>query len=348
MQVARLEGVKVIYIFDNMLPTPAIKLFSTLTALIVWGLGFAQEPNLNLAKTDLSLEPKEPKYIVNKENAALVKLNTTCSNNILHYRPEQDCFGAIPICTPNYINTVKYFWEGSLPNEINPYSSLCGTLSEKDGAWFKIYINQPGLLGFTIFPNDSADDYDWALFDLTNSNCYDIYNVDTLQVACNFSGATGPTGANGTTSITCTNKINVLQGQVYYLYISFFADYNFAGTDSVVNPVNQSLYAIDFSISSCSIDSCLEQTLTSVSENSNLVDITTYPNPAKSNITISLPYIQGQADMRIYNTAGQLVKTVTNIKQENTVDISNLATGLYYYRILTTDGKTAAGMFVKE
>ena len=52
--------------------------------------------------------------------------------------------------------------------------------------------------------------------------------------------------------------------------------------------------------------------------------------------------------MRIYNTAGQLVKTVTNIKQENTVDIANLATGLYYYRILTTDGKTGTGRFVKE
>lgn len=87
---------------------------------------------------------------------------------------------------------------------------------------------------------------------------------------------------------------------------------------------------------------------TDIAENNQTIKTNLYPNPAKSNITISLPYIQGQADMRIYNTAGQLVKTVTNIKQENTVDISNLATGLYYYRILTTDGKTAAGRFVKE
>ena len=44
-----------------------------------------------------------------------------------------------------------------------------------------------------------------------------------------------------------------------------------------------------------------------------------------------------------------LVHEVGNIKTvENTVDVSTLASGLYYYRVLTTDGKTAAGRFVKE
>lgn len=77
---------------------------------------------------------------------------------------------------------------------------------------------------------------------------------------------------------------------------------------------------------------------------------TLYPNPAGNTVTLSLPNLkQGQtANIAIYNTTGNLVKEVNNIKQENTVDISNLATGLYYYRILTTDGKSAAGRFVKE
>jgi hypothetical protein len=44
LQAARLEGVKIIYIFDNMLPTPAIKVFSTVTVLILCGLLRAQTP----------------------------------------------------------------------------------------------------------------------------------------------------------------------------------------------------------------------------------------------------------------------------------------------------------------
>jgi hypothetical protein len=53
--------------------------------------------------------------------------------------------------------------------------------------------------------------------------------------------------------------------------------------------------------------------------------------------------------MQLFTATGALVHEVGNIKTvENTVDVSTLASGLYYYRVLTTDGKTAAGRFVKE
>jgi hypothetical protein len=44
LQAARLEGVKIIYIFDNMQPTPQIKALITFTALILCGLIRAQTP----------------------------------------------------------------------------------------------------------------------------------------------------------------------------------------------------------------------------------------------------------------------------------------------------------------
>ncbi|UPT68975.1 MAG: T9SS type A sorting domain-containing protein [Sphingobacteriales bacterium JAD_PAG50586_3] len=76
-----------------------------------------------------------------------------------------------------------------------------------------------------------------------------------------------------------------------------------------------------------------------------------YPNPAGNSFTIRLDALKvGQGyNMQLFTSTGALVRDIANIKEaENIVDVSNLATGLYYYRILTTDGKTAAGRFVKE
>jgi hypothetical protein len=76
-----------------------------------------------------------------------------------------------------------------------------------------------------------------------------------------------------------------------------------------------------------------------------------YPNPADNSFTIKLDALKtGQGyNMQLFTSTGSLVRDIKNVKSvENTVDVSALATGLYYYRIVTTDGKTAAGRFVKE
>ncbi len=91
---------------------------------------------------------------------------------------------------------------------------------------------------------------------------------------------------------------------------------------------------------------------TAISESSkgNIV-ATLYPNPASNSFVMKLNALKaGQSyTMQLFTGTGALVHEVGNIKTvENTVDVSTLASGLYYYRVLTTDGKTAAGRFVKE
>jgi hypothetical protein len=91
---------------------------------------------------------------------------------------------------------------------------------------------------------------------------------------------------------------------------------------------------------------------TAISESSkgNIV-ATLYPNPASNSFVMKLNVLKaGQSyTMQLFTGTGALVHEVGNIKTvENTVDVSTLASGLYYYRVLTTDGKTAAGRFVKE
>lgn len=94
-----------------------------------------------------------------------------------------------------------------------------------------------GTVGFTISPNNSGDDYDWAVYDLTNHECMDIASqADLLQVSCNFCGTSGDTGPNGSSSDVCQHgnsctpfnaMLNVVAGETYVINVS-----NFSATQS--------------------------------------------------------------------------------------------------------------------
>ncbi len=112
---------------------------------------------------------------------------------------EQDCIGAIPLCLGEYSETNSFVGEGSIVDEINPANSCLGN-GERNSVWYTFTVLQSGDLGFTITPNDLSDDYDWAVFNISNASCEDIFSDATLSVSCNYSfdtGVTGPTGATG-------------------------------------------------------------------------------------------------------------------------------------------------------
>lgn len=110
----------------------------------------------------------------------------------------QDCLGAIPVCQESYTETVSPSGTGNFPNEINGINSC--TDGEINSIWYVFTANEDGNLSFVITPNNLNDDYDWALFDITNATCEDIFSDPSLQVSCNASGGSGchgATGANG-------------------------------------------------------------------------------------------------------------------------------------------------------
>lgn len=157
---------------------------------------------------------------------------------------EQDCLGAIPICGDTYSTVNSYVGSGNVANEINGGSS-CLQSGEKNDVWYTFTVQQDGNLMFTITPNNLADDYDWAVYDLTNSSCSDIATDPTIEVSCNWSGTAGVTGPDGSTAFSSQTGIGtpfnaaipVLVGQVYAINVS-----NYSST--------QDGYTIDFSMSS--------------------------------------------------------------------------------------------------
>jgi len=142
--------------------------------------------------------------------------------------PEQDCPDAIIICQDIYSQTQSYSGTGNRPNEINSGLS-CLDGGEENDVWYIFTAQNTGVLSFTITPLNPLDDYDWAVFNLSNATCSDIFYNPALEVSCNFSAITGPTGANGNTTGNPQNSptLNVNAGETFVINVS-----NFSATQS--------------------------------------------------------------------------------------------------------------------
>ncbi|MEM6800750.1 MAG: PKD domain-containing protein [Bacteroidota bacterium] len=145
-------------------------------------------------------------------------------------QPEQDCFGALSICQDIYFQADSYRGAGRDPDEIDGNAS-CMILGERNSVWYKFRIQTGGQLCFTISPVDSADDYDWALYNITNSSCAAIPANPALEVACNWTfnnGCAGETGPNGRTD--CAGQfepcLTVNAGDSFVLNVSNFTSSN--------------------------------------------------------------------------------------------------------------------------
>ncbi len=110
----------------------------------------------------------------------------------------QDCLGAIPVCQDFYSESQSPSGTGNIPNEI--LNGQTCTDGEINSIWYVFTANQNGQLGFLITPNDLNDDYDWALFNITNADCSDIGTNPNILVSCNAAGGFGCHGVTGCAS----------------------------------------------------------------------------------------------------------------------------------------------------
>ncbi|MFP4664030.1 MAG: PKD domain-containing protein [Bacteroidales bacterium] len=173
---------------------------------------------------------------------------------------EQDCLGAIPLCFNSYSTTNSYSGEGHYTGEIPVYGGSmaddncpgnCLLGGEVNDVWYTFTVQSSGTVSFTISPNDPADDYDWAVYDLTNAHCVDIASsAGSLQVSCNFCGTAGDTGPTGGSADDCqhgnsctpfNDALNVTEGETYVVNVSNWSStqsgysITFGGTAQIVD-----------------------------------------------------------------------------------------------------------------
>ncbi len=80
----------------------------------------------------------------------------------------------------------------------------------------------------------------------------------------------------------------------------------------------------------------VEVVVTNVKEFLPLSAIQVYPNPVKTELLLNIPTEFEVTEIQLFGTNGQMVEQYTN--NARTLEVSSLPTGLYYLRILTTEG----------
>lgn len=108
-----------------------------------------------------------------------------------------DCLGAKRICNQIYKEDFFPMGEGNFTDEVNPNFSCLQI--DNNAIWYTFITHASGNLGFQITPNNSSDDLNWGLFDITNNDCRDIFSNPSMLVSCNSTGGglcNGRTGAD--------------------------------------------------------------------------------------------------------------------------------------------------------
>lgn len=173
-----------------------------------------------------------------KATLIILALNfTVIEGNFAQVPTTQDCKGAIPVCDYIYIEEYTATGNGNY-NEIPPTGNNCPNhcmQGEKNSRWYIWTVIESGDLRFEITPQIQTDDYDWAVFDLTEHDCDDIWNnVGNILSSCNAAGGTGYQGPTGISTLNggyanCnnggyTNKwsidLPVYEGETYVLVVS--------------------------------------------------------------------------------------------------------------------------------
>ncbi|MBL4585742.1 MAG: hypothetical protein JKX84_01590, partial [Flavobacteriales bacterium] len=177
-------------------------------------------------------------------------LVTLLFGGALHSSAQQDCFNAINVCSNSYDQSNSFSGSGDV-FELQPGATCLGN-GEVNSVWYTFTASTSGNMWFQLNPLNPNDDYDFALFNMTNDSCSGIAQGLTQPISCNYSADPGPTGlsagasgnSNGSSDPNQNPPITLQEGETYLLLISNFTasqngyQLNFMGNGSIVDDQN--------------------------------------------------------------------------------------------------------------
>jgi hypothetical protein len=75
--------------------------------------------------------------------------------------------------------------------------------------------------------------------------------------------------------------------------------------------------------------------------------INVFPNPVSKTVTVNIPDIQGQADIRVFDVYGRMLLNKNSSQSNTRLDVSSLPPGIYLVKVMN-DGKESILKIVKE
>jgi len=77
-------------------------------------------------------------------------------------------------------------------------------------------------------------------------------------------------------------------------------------------------------------------------------NITLYPNPSRGAVNVTIANMDGKADVKVYNPAGQLLQTTNTQTGVLTLDLSQYAAGMYFVEVTTQQGTVTKSVVVEK
>ena len=180
----------------------------------------------------------------------------------------QDCGTSAIICDDSAFgqagSTAGAGAESGNTSDENLSALGCLLSDERQSKWYKFTAGCDGTLEFLISPVTNTDDYDYAVYDITTSDCIltpgGAAAGGATQVTCNYSGQRGPTGDSSAADPCATHGAldnsgmpgcqaaqigapgTYIAGHTYALVIDNFSitsagfDFAWLGGSSVVGP----------------------------------------------------------------------------------------------------------------
>lgn len=127
---------------------------------------------------------------------SLVLLSILSAGTVFAQPSTSDCIGAIQLCGGIYTETSAPQGWGS----VYEFTGTCNQNTESSSLWYTFTVQESGLLSFVLTPANFSDDYDWALFNITNGGCAGIQDGSSPEVNCSSYGLIGQNGLTGISS----------------------------------------------------------------------------------------------------------------------------------------------------
>jgi len=117
-------------------------------------------------------------------------------------RNEQNPCGAISVCTTTWTTDSSYTGPGST-------ATAHGCMSESNSVWLRIDVVQSGNIVFTLSPQNTLNDYDFAVFQATNCN-----NLGA-PIRCNANNNNAGSNVNGQIGLNTTSLLTNVPGGTF-------------------------------------------------------------------------------------------------------------------------------------
>ncbi len=124
-------------------------------------------------------------------------------------QPEQDACNALQLCGNSFSTPYSYTGTGkNLDLDKTPCFNQSGG-GEKNSVWLQVHTASAGNIVFTIKPVSAADDYDFAVLNITGKSCSALTPDEVVR--CNYNSNIAGSNVNGVIGLSDTSRTPYIQ-----------------------------------------------------------------------------------------------------------------------------------------